>query len=115
MNEGHEGVEDTWEVAERALSDGTRCKMEDMNRHGIQVERVIMSAQKLTYYLFFPSAVLDDWVFEPFQHLDGLKMIPVESLVWQLCSKMWFTEKKLNSVYNNFRNIVNHKPKTALQ
>lgn len=58
MSDGHEGVEDTWEVVERALSDGTRCKMEDMNKYIVEVERVIMSAPKLTCHLFFPWAVM---------------------------------------------------------
>lgn len=66
MSDGHEGVEDTWEVVERALSDGTRCKMEDMNKYIVEVERVIMSGPEVNMPFIFPMGSDDDWVFEPF-------------------------------------------------
>lgn len=58
MSEGHEGVEDTWEVVERGLSDGKRCKLEDVSEYGAEVERVALSAQKLTCHLFFPQVTM---------------------------------------------------------
>lgn len=36
MSEGYEGEEDTWEVGQRGLRDGTRCKLQDVNEYGVQ-------------------------------------------------------------------------------
>lgn len=41
MSDGHAGVEYTWELTDRGLSDGARCKMEDMNDCGGEMEKVI--------------------------------------------------------------------------